>query len=255
MGAEARLLPLRFEDDAWRLDLDELFGMTDDRTRAILINSPNNPTGWMMSAEDQRILLDFARERGIWIIADEVYTRIVYDRDRAPSFLDIAAEDDPVLVVNSFSKNWCMTGWRLGWLTAPAALADTLGKLIEFNFSCAPVFVQRAGIAAMTKGEDFVAETNERYRRNRDLTYQRLMGTGHVRMANPAGAFYAFMAVDGITDSVAAAKKILMEQKVGLAPGAAFGADGEGYLRLCFAVETEKLSNALDRLEASFAAL
>jgi len=254
MGAEARLIELRHGPDGWTLDLDALFAMTDERTRAIFVNSPSNPTGWTMSAEDQMRLLAFARSRGIWIIADEVYTRIAYEAERAPSFLDVAKPDDPLVVVNSFSKNWCMTGWRLGWMVAPAALVPTITKLVEFNFSCAPVFVQRAGVAALEQGEGFVAETQALYRRNRDMVYQRLAAIDGVRMANPPGAFYAFIGVDGMDDSLAVAKRILMERKVGLAPGSAFGPGGEGHLRLCFAVQSDKLSSALDRLAASLEA-
>jgi aspartate aminotransferase len=254
MGAEARLIKLDDGPEGWTLDLDKLFAMADERTRAIFINSPNNPTGWTASAEDQARLLEFARARGIWIIADEVYTRLSYESERAPSFLDIAKPDDPLVVVNSFSKNWCMTGWRLGWMVAPEPLVDTFTKLVEFNFSCAPVFVQRAGIAAVEQGEDFVAETKALYRRNRDMVYQRLAAIDGVRMANPPGAFYAFIGVDGMADSLAVAKRILMEQKVGLAPGSAFGPGGEGHLRLCFAVQSDKLSAALDRLAASLEA-
>ena len=254
MGAEARLIELEHGPDGWSLDLDALFAMADERTRAIFINSPSNPTGWTMSAEDQARMLDFARERGIWIIADEVYTRISYEAERAPSFLDIARPDDPLVVVNSFSKNWCMTGWRLGWMVAPAALVPTITKLVEFNFSCAPVFIQRAGIAGLEHGEDFIAETLALYRRNRDMVYQRLAGIDGVRMANPPGAFYAFIGVDGMDDSLAVAKRILMEQKVGLAPGSAFGPGGEGHLRLCFALQSDKLSGALDRVATALEA-
>jgi len=254
MGAEARLIELERGPDGWTLDLDALFAMADERTRAIFVNSPSNPTGWTMSGEDQARLLEFARARGIWIIADEVYTRISYEAPRAPSFLDIAQPEDPLVVVNSFSKNWCMTGWRLGWMVAPASLVPTITKLVEFNYSCIPVFVQRAGIAAIEQGEDFVAETLALYRRNRDLVYQRLAGIDGVHMANPPGAFYAFIAVDGMTDSLAAAKRILTDQKVGLAPGSAFGPGGEGHLRLCFALQSDKLSGALDRLAKSLEA-
>jgi aspartate aminotransferase len=252
MGAEARLIALRDTPEGWRLDLDELFALADERTRVMFINSPNNPTGWTMPAADQRAVLDFVRERGIWLIADEVYTRIYYEGPRAPSFLDIAGPDDPVVVVNSFSKNWCMTGWRLGWLVAPPALVPTFAKLIEYNFSCSPIFTQRAAVAALEQGEDFVAETVGRYRRNRDLVYQRLAGIERVHMANPPGAFYAFIGVDGMADSLEAAKAILRAQKVGLAPGSAFGPGGEGHLRLCYAVAPERLSGALDRLVTAF---
>ena len=130
----------------------------------IFLNSPNNPTGWMMSAEQQREVLAFARRRGIWIVSDEVYARIVYDRPHAPSFLEHAEPEDRVIVVNSFSKTWSMTGWRLGWITAPAALAPCFEMLTEYNIAGPPGFVQRAGIVAVQDGEPFVAEIVARYR-------------------------------------------------------------------------------------------
>ncbi len=251
MGGEARAVELNLGDGGWTLDLDRLFGAVDERTRALYINSPSNPTGWMMTAEEQRQVLDFARERGIWVVADEVYDRIVYDRPRAPSFVELAAPDDPVIAINSFSKSWCMTGWRLGWITAPAAMGELFGKLIEYNYCCAPGFAQQAGIAAITQGEPFVAELVDHYRRGRDLVYQRLSGHRRVRLARPEAAFYAFFAVDGMTDSTALAKRIVREHRVGLAPGAAFGPGGEGHLRLCFASAADTLSRALDRLDGA----
>ncbi len=259
MGAEPRLIQLRMGDvgdggdGGWTLDLDELFASVDEKTRLILINSPSNPTGWMMPPGDQRALLDFAAERGIWVIADEVYERLVYDAPRAPSFLDLAGPADPVIAANSFSKSWCMTGWRLGWMTVPEGMAESFGKVVEYNYSCTPVFIQRAGIAALQGGEDFIAQIVADYRRNRDLVHQRLMGTGRVRMANPPGAFYAFMAIDGMEDSLAFARALIEEQKVGLAPGSAFGPGGEGHIRLCFAIAHDKLSEAVDRLVRALA--
>lgn len=253
MGAEPRLVQLRMGDSGWTLDLDELFASVDEKTRLILINSPNNPTGWMMSASDQRALLDFAAARGIWVVADEVYERLVYDDARAPSFLDLAGPTDPVIAANSFSKSWSMTGWRLGWMTVPEGMAASFGKVIEYNFSCAPVFIQRAGIAALAGGEDFIAQIVADYRRNRDFVHQRLMGTGRVRMASPPGAFYAFMAIDGMEDSLAFARALIEKHKVGLAPGSAFGPGGEGHIRLCFAIAHDKLSEAVDRLVTALA--
>ncbi len=253
MGAEPRLVQLRMGEGAWRLDLEELFDSVDEKTKLILVNSPNNPTGWMMPASDQRALLDFATERGIWVIADEVYERLVYDDARAPSFLDLAGPADPVIAANSFSKSWCMTGWRLGWMTVPDGMAASFGKVVEYNFSCAPVFIQRAGIAALQGGEDFIGQIVADYRRNRDLVQQRLMGTGRVRMASPPGAFYAFMAIEGMQDSLAFARMLIEKHKVGLAPGSAFGPGGEGHIRLCFAIAHDKLSEALDRLITALA--
>jgi aspartate aminotransferase len=213
------------------------------------VNSPGNPTGWIMEQDQQRELLDFCRERGIYVISDEVYIRLIYDRPRAPSFLDICEPDDPVIVINSFSKTWSMTGWRLGWLTHPPHLGPDLSKLNEFNVASPTTFVQHAGVTAIREGEGFVAEMVEGYRRNRDLVFQRLAAMPKVRLSRPEGAFYAFFAVDGMTDSFEYAKQLIAETGVGLAPGRAFGPEGEGWMRLCFAAEPDTLSEALDRLE------
>ena len=251
MGGESRQVSLRLgEDGRWRLDADELFAACDERTRAVFVNSPGNPTGWVMPAEEQRTLLDECRRRGIWVVADEVYIRLAYEHElgRAPSFLDIAEEEDRVIVINSFSKSWSMTGWRLGWLAHPADAGDEFAKLMEYNIANPTTFVQYAGITAIRDGEDFVAEIAARYRRNRDIVVQRLGSMRRVRLSRPEGAIYAFFSVDGMTDSVAFAQRLIDEAGVGLAPGRAFGEDGEGWMRLCFAADPATVSEAMDRL-------
>jgi aspartate aminotransferase len=249
LSGEPRRASLTPVNGGWTLDLDRLFAQVDAKTRAIFVNSPGNPTGWMAKPEELRAILEFCRRRGIWAIMDEVYERLVYDRPVAPSLLDFAEPGDPVISINSFSKAWCMTGWRLGWVIAPPGYGDTLGKIIEFNMSAATSFVQHAGLAAIREGEPFVAEIVEQYRQARDLVAQRLGGMRRVRMARPDAAFYAFFQVDGMTDSLAFAKEIVAKYGVGLAPGIAFGEEGEGWLRLCFATGKAKLSEALDRIE------
>ncbi|MGE0734378.1 MAG: pyridoxal phosphate-dependent aminotransferase [Alphaproteobacteria bacterium] len=251
MGGEVRAVPLTMGAGTWEFDFDRFFAQVDDRTKAILVNSPNNPTGFMLSREQQQVILDFCRARGIWLLADEVYDRIVFDRIHAPSFLEIATPDDALIVFNSFSKTWCMTGWRLGWVVAPAELGAVFGKLIEFNFSCAPMFVQDAAIIALEQGEEFIRASAQRYKRGHDLVYQRLSAIDRVRVVPTQGGFYSFFAVDGMTDSFAFARRLVAEGKVGLAPGIAFGTGGEGYLRLCFANEAATLSTALDRIESA----
>ncbi|MDA1098157.1 MAG: pyridoxal phosphate-dependent aminotransferase [Proteobacteria bacterium] len=249
MGGEPRFAWLQFGNQGWSLDLDQMFDLVDSRTRAILINSPSNPTGWVMTRHEMKEVLDFCRARGIWVLSDEVYARVVYDRPVAPSFLEIAEPDDRLVVVNSFSKSWCMTGWRLGWLTAPAALMPTLEKMIEFHYSCPAHFSQVAGITAVRKGEAFVRNTVAQYKLARDLVIDRLQGMPKVRVHRPEGAFYAFFAVDGMDDSLAKCREILLRSRVGLAPGAAFGPQGEGFIRLCFAQTLDRLDDAMDRLE------
>jgi len=214
----------------------------------IFLNSPNNPTGWMMSAEQQAEVLRFARARGIWIVGDEVYARIVYDRPTAPSFLEQAAPDDRVIVVNSFSKSWSMTGWRLGWITAPPELAPTFEMLTEFNIAGPPGFIQRAGLVAVQDGEEYVQSIVAHYHAARDYVAKRVAEIPRFALPRPQAAFYAFIRVDGMSDSVAFARALLDETGVGLAPGAAFGEGGEGHLRLCFAASHEALERAFDRI-------
>ncbi len=249
MGGEPRLVALDpVPGGGWRLDVERVFAACDSRTRGIFVNSPSNPTGWMISAAQIAELLDFARRRGVWLIGDEVYGRIVYGNRPAPSFLDHAAPEDRLIVINSFSKNWAMTGWRLGWMTIPPDLLPVMEKLVEFNTSGSPTFLQHAGIVAIREGEAFIARFVARCRAARDVAIDALQACRRVEVARPMGAFYAFFRVDGITDSLAFAKEALARTKIGLAPGSAFGPMGEGYLRLCFARDPQKVAEAVDRL-------
>lgn len=248
MGGEARDVPLQETDGRWHLDLDRLFDAADDRTRAIFVNSPGNPTGWMMPADQRDAILAWARQRGIWIVADDVYARLVYDRPHAPAFIEASEPDDRVIAINSFSKSWSMTGWRLGWITAPASLLTDLAKLNEYNIAGPTTFVQHAGAVALRDGDGYVNDLVERLRRRRDLVAQGLSQFSRVRVAAPEAAFYAFFSVDGVSDSLAFARRLVEEAGVGLAPGIAFGPQGEGYLRLCFASSEGALSEALDRM-------
>jgi aspartate aminotransferase len=254
--AEPKYVALeRKRDGGWTLDLHKVYEAVDARTRAIFVNSPGNPTGWTLGSDEQRALLDFARSRGIWIMADEVYARLIYTRPVAPSFLEHAGPDDPVLVLNSFSKPWAMTGWRVGWLTHPAVLGDQFAKLVQINTSGVPHFLQRGAIAALEKGDGFLAEMVERCRAGGEQVFQRLSGNPRITIARPEAAFYAFFSIDGVTDTLGFCKKLAKEYKVGLAPGEAFGPGGEGNVRLCFASGAERLSKGLDRIDAAIKAL
>jgi aspartate aminotransferase len=249
MGGEPRLVSLdRQSGGGWRLDLERLFAACDSRTRGIFVNSPSNPTGWILSAEEIAALLGFARRRGLWLVADEVYARIVYGHRAAPSFLEQAEPEDRLIVVNSFSKNWAMTGWRLGWLTAPSDLLPQLEKLVEFNTSGSPTFLQHAGIVAIRDGEPFIESFVARCRTARDVAIDGLTACRRVEVARPEGAFYAFFRVAGMADSLAFAKETLRRTKVGLAPGSAFGPMGEGFIRLCFARDPRQVGEAIERL-------
>ena len=241
-------------DGEWRLDVAALCSAVTRRTRVLLVNSPNNPTGWTLAHDEQHALLEHCRSTGTWIVADEVYERVFFDDDRrgaAPSFLDIADPDDRLIVVHSFSKSFLMTGWRLGWLVVPPGAAPSFAKLIEFNTSCAPVFVQRAGLAALANATNFVPGLIERLRGCRDTLLPLLRAIPGVRVATPRGGLYAFLRPPGSDDSLAFAKRLVRDVGVGIAPGAAFGPEGEGWLRWCFASrDTERLRLGAQRLAA-----
>jgi aspartate/methionine/tyrosine aminotransferase len=259
LGAGVIRLPLGFSRTGWALDLERLLAALTPKTRALLINSPNNPTGWTLKAQEQQAILAHCRRHGIWIIADDVYERLHYAADHtgsvcAPSFLDIAAAAERVIGTNSFSKSWLMTGWRLGWIVAPPALITELGKLIEYNTSCSPAFVQRAGIVAIRDGEPTVAHTLARFRRARDFLCGELAALPGIEAPPPAGAMYAFFRVAGMTDSLALCKALVRDAKLGLAPGSAFGPEGEGFVRWCFAADLPRISDGIDRLRRFLAA-
>ena len=248
-GGIVRDVSITLEESGWELDLDTLFAAVTDKTKAIFINSPGNPTGWLMESDQQKAVMDFARERGVWVVADEVYHQLVFDRDVAPSFLQVAEPDDRLIVVNSFSKSWMMTGWRLGWLTHPAALAPVVAKLVQITTSGVPQFLQRGAITALREGDQVIQDLRAQCQTGRDIVFDRLDSWPMVRAARPKAAFYAFFAVEGMTDSLGMAKRIIDEANVGLAPGSAFGPSGEGYLRLCFAASPDTLTKGMDRLE------
>lgn len=251
MGARLKRISLRPVDGAWILDLQALLDSITPATRVLLLNAPNNPTGWTLSAEEQRLLLEHCRRTGTWIIADEVYERLYYlaGQPAAPSFLDQAEPDDRLIVVHSFSKSFLMTGWRLGWMVLPSALLAGVAKLIEFNTSCAPVFVQRGGLAALVEADVAVPALRERMRRCRDTLLPALAALPGLQVQSPLGGMYAFFRVPGQEDSLSLAKRLVRDVGLGLAPGAAFGAEGEGWLRWCFASrEPSRLLTGVERL-------
>jgi aspartate aminotransferase len=245
-------VPLVLDGERYRIDLAAVEAAVGPRTRAVLLTSPSNPLGWVATVEEQQRLLDLCRERGLWLVADEVYERIYYeapaDGDAAPSILRLATRDDPVLVVQSFSKAYCMTGWRVGWLVAPADVAAKLGQLNEFFVSHAPTFVQLAAQAALEEGEPAVHGMLAAFRANRDYCSEVMGAVPGVTVPRPDGAFYLFPRIEGLDDSFAFCRRLLLEERVGLAPGSAFGAGGEGSIRLCYAADRTVLEPALERL-------
>ena len=251
LGARVTRVPLKVEQGAWKLDLEALLAAVTPATRVLLVNAPNNPTGWTLERAEQQALLEHCRRTGTWIIADEVYERLYYREGArcAPSFLDIATPEDRLVVVHSFSKSFLMTGWRLGWMVAPAALIEAMGKLIEFNTSCAPVFVQRGALAALARADEFVPGLVARMKACRDTLLPALAALPGVSVAVPDGGMYAFFRVQGQDDSLACAKRLVAEVGLGLAPGAAFGAEAEGWLRWCFASrDPARLTDGVGRL-------
>jgi aspartate/methionine/tyrosine aminotransferase len=247
-GARAVEVPMQFGNDGWTLDLDRYFGAVTSRTKAMFLNSPCNPTGWTATLDELVAIRDFARQRGLWIIADEVYTRFFYDAARSPSFYDVADPEDRILFVNTLSKNWAMTGWRLGWIAAPPAYGQVIENLVQYSSSGTPKFLQRGGVAAFDGGEDFIALQRERALAGRTIVCDGLEATGRVRFHRPPGAFYLFFAVDGEPDTRRLGLRLVDEANVGLAPGDAFGAAGAGFMRLCFLSQPGKLVEATDRL-------
>jgi aspartate/methionine/tyrosine aminotransferase len=248
-GAEVRSVPLICGDEGWHLDLQRLFDACDARTKAIYYASPGNPTGWMMEADQQKQLLEFARSRGISILADEVYQRIVYDRPYAPSLLEIATPDDPVFVINSFSKAWLMTGWRMGWLVYPRAMLDTFEKLIQFNTSGGQAFLQAGAAAALNEGEPVVESFVSRCRGGQRIVLDRLRTLEGLHVMPASASFYLMFSIDGITDTLEFCKRAVREAGVGLAPGIAFGEESAHQIRLCYARSDASLIEAMDRLE------
>ena len=256
LGAEVETVALQFGPQGWALDMDHLLAALTPGTRLLFINSPNNPTGWVMGRDDQQRVLEHCRRLGIWIVADEVYERLHYPDNSdagtptAPSFLDLASRDERVICVNSFSKAWLMTGWRLGWIVAPRALMGELGKLIEYNTSCSPVFVQQAGLAAVQHGEPFVQGLVAQLRASRDHLVQALQALPGVQVSAPPGAMYLFFSLPGAEHSLAMCKTLVRDAHLGLAPGSAFGPEGEGFVRWCYACDTARLDVGVQRLQA-----
>ncbi len=247
-GSRPVEVPMDYRNGSWSLDFDRLFDAITPRTKAICLNSPSNPLGWTASREDLVIIRDECRKRGIWIFGDEVYSRFYYGakgETRAPSFLDICDVDERLLLANTFSKNWAMTGWRVGWLQAPKELGAAIERIIQYNTSGTAIFLQKGCVAALDTGEDFVAAQVLKARANRDLVVAHLREFPQIRFEVPTGAFYLFFSIEGMKDSTKTTLRIIDEANVGFAPGATFGAGGEGHLRMCYLRDSAKLQEAM----------
>jgi aspartate/methionine/tyrosine aminotransferase len=262
MGGEPRLVRLEEDWNAgrWRLDLDRLFAACDARTRAFFIASPGNPTGWTLTNDEQRAILDFARKRGIAIIADEVYGTLTYDGSaHAPSFLQVADPEDALFVIAGFSKPFAMTGWRMGWLLHPKSLENAFEVTAQTNNTGAPNFLQHGALAALApQGDAFRAEFLARCARGRAVVEKFLSRQNRIRWLKPGGAFYGFLNIDGLGDSMAFAEKLALQHRVGVSPGSTFGMSDprdESFIRICFARDAENLAEGLRRIEEGVAAL
>ena len=238
--------------DRYQIDFAALGAAVTPRTRMLLYTSPSNPLGWVATVDEQQQLLDFARGHNLWLVADEVYERLNYTGAKpntpAPTILKLATRDDAVIVIQSFSKMYCMTGWRLGWLVARRDLCARATQLNEFIVSHAPTFAQRAAETALLWGENALCEMLVRLRENRDLCLAMLAKMPRVTVPKPDGAFYLFPKIAGVTDSFDFCKRLLLDTNVGLAPGVAFGAGGEGSVRICYAAEKQIVQEAMARL-------
>lgn len=253
-GAGVTYVALDHGEAGWVLDLDKLFDACGPKTKALVINSPANPSGWTASEAELRAILAFARDRGLWIIADEIYGRFYYDGDTpgalAPSFQAMREPDDRILFAQTFSKNWAMTGWRIGWLQGPAALAQIVENHIQYNTSGVATFMQRAGIAALEHAMDFAQGEIDRARAGRDIVCDTLDRFPNVRFQRPSGAFYAFFSIDGYNDSMETAFRLVDEANIGVAPGVAFGPGAEAFFRVCYLRSPDALHEAMRRLAA-----
>lgn len=247
-GAVAREVTLDWTEAGWRLGLQKFKDAIGPKTRAVFVNTPANPTGWTADEPTLRAILEMTRKAGVFIIADEIYSRFYYAGGRAPSFHDVMEEDDRIFFVNSFSKNWAMTGWRVGWIETNAAFGDVVENLIQYSTSGVAAFMQRGAITALEQGEPFVESQIARAGAAREIFASRLQATNRVALTPPDGAFYQFFAIDGVDDTKAAAFRIVDEAGVVLAPGTAFGASGRRFLRACFHRRLDEVEAAADRL-------
>ena len=258
MGARLCCVPLQAHNGQWQLDIEALLVAVTAKTKLLIVNAPNNPTGWTLTRQEQQRILDHCRRTGTWILADEVYERLYFDASAngcAPSFLDLAVADDRLVVVHSFSKSFLMTGWRLGWLVMPPSMTAQMGKLIEFNTSCVSVFTQRAGIAALENTDSITPAVVAHLKLCRDTLLPLLQTLPGLEVSAARGGMYAFFKLAGHTDSLQTAKRLVAEAGLGLAPGEAFAPEAKGWLRWCFASrDPQRLVQGVERLRRWLAA-
>ena len=246
-GARAREIPLVRQGSRYTVDFDALSAALTPRTRLLIYTSPSNPLGWVATVTEQQALLDFCRTHNLWLLADEVYEWLYYGGVVAPSILRLCSREDAVIVVQSFSKSYRMTGWRLGWVVSRADLVAKASQLNEFIVSHAPSMIQKAGETALAEGDDDINGMVELFHERMSFCYETLASVPRISLSKPEGAFYLFPQIDGVKDSFAFALALLKEEKVAVAPGNAFGNGGEGAIRICYAPEMAVLEPAMER--------
>ena len=242
-------ISLQLKDGEWFLDYDKLIRSITSKTKMVFVNSPGNPTGWEMPKSQQERLLNHTRDVGCWLVADEVYHQITYNDLPSPSFLESSLASDKLIVINSSSKSFNMTGWRIGWITHPEELNSHIAKLVQITTTGVPEFLQDGLIAALQNYKIITNELRINLKKSRDIMFNRLVSWNQVECSVPNAAFYAFFKVKGVKDSLEFSKKLILETNVGVAPGIAFGQSGEGHIRICFAAKESFINQIMDRLE------
>ena len=242
-------ISLQLKDGEWFLDYDKLIRSITSKTKMVFVNSPGNPTGWEMPKSQQERLLNHTRDVGCWLVADEVYHQITYNDLPSPSFLESSLASDKLIVINSSSKSFNMTGWRIGWITHPEELSSHIAKLVQITTTGVPEFLQDGLIAALQNYKIITNELRINLKKSRDIMFNRLVSWNQVECSVPNAAFYAFFKVKGVKDSLEFSKKLILETNVGVAPGIAFGQSGEGHIRICFAAKESFINQIMDRLE------
>jgi aspartate aminotransferase len=248
-------IPLR-EENSFSFDLHVFDARISDRTRLIVLNSPSNPTGGVIPLEDLEHIARQARKHNCWVLSDEIYTKLVYDGATARSIAEVDGMLERTVIVDGFSKTYSMTGWRLGYTIAPVALAERLELLITHATGCTATFTQYAGMEALTGSQDFVTEMVTEYRRRRDRMVELVNAIPGVQAQTPQGAFYVFPNVKSYgLSSKEIATRLINEAGVAVLAGTDFGAGGEGYIRLVYAVSMEMIEEGLEKIAAWFKSL
>jgi aspartate/methionine/tyrosine aminotransferase len=247
-GAVAVPVPLREELD-FRFNLDELRARLTSHTRLIVLNSPHNPTGGVLTVQDVEEVARLAREKDLLVLSDEIYDHMYYEEPPA-SIMAVPGMSDRTVLVTGFSKTYAMTGWRLGYAVMPEWLTQPVVRLLNNSISCTPHFTQVAGLEALTGPQSDSQEMMRTLREKRDIMVQGLNAIPGMSCRVPRGAFYAFPNIRRLGLSSAELSTVLLgEGGVAALPGSAFGPEGEGYLRICFSTSVENIREALDRIQ------